>query len=91
MKSPFVVASEINYIYFGLDALIKNRESIGSSLLSSQIRIDKLQQKMYNISNFLSGTSSRYRSAEARVEANLANIKFTTSVSENTTDRYKNS
>ena len=56
-------AAEINYIYFGLDALIKNRESIGSSLLRLQIRMDKLQQKMYNISNFLSGTSSRYRSA----------------------------
>ena len=37
---------------------------------------------MYNISNFLSNTSSRYRSAETRVEANLANIKFSSSVSE---------
>ena len=38
-------ASEINYIYFGLDAKIKNRESIGSSLLSLKIRM-ALQQAL---------------------------------------------
>ena len=82
-------ASEINYIYFGLDTKIKNRESIGSSLLNLQIRMDKLQRKMYNISNFLTNTASGYRSAEARVQANLANIKFSNSASEKKSEAPK--
>jgi hypothetical protein len=82
-------ASEINYIYFGLDAKIKNRESIGSSLLSLQIRMDKLQRKMHNISDFLTNTASGYRSAEARVQSSLANVKFMNSASEKKSEPAK--
>ena len=70
------ISFELNNIYFSLDAEIKNRESIGSSLIILLGKMDKIQKKMYNVSRFLDDTASRYRSAERAVAANGARISL---------------
>lgn len=47
-------ASKLNSLYYNVDPKVRNRQSIGSSIRSLQQRLERAQQKMYNISNFLS-------------------------------------
>ena len=70
------ISFELNNIYFSLDAEIKNRESIGSSLIILLGKMDKIQKKMYNVSRFLDDTASRYRSAEVAIAAYGARISL---------------
>ena len=81
---------ELNNIYFSLDAEIKNRESIGSSLIILKGKMDKIQKKMYNVSRFLDDTASRYRSAELAVAANGVRISFLSTICANRNGVAKN-
>jgi len=67
-------ADEINDLYYSLDSEVKNRNGIGQSMVTLQRKIERAQQRMYNISEFLSSAAERYHKAETLVVAKSRNI-----------------
>ncbi|SHJ41911.1 Protein of unknown function [Clostridium amylolyticum] len=74
-------ADEINDLYYSVDSEVKNRNGIGQSMLTLQRNIERAQQRMYNISEFLSSAAERYHKAETLVVAKSRNIGMVSSVS----------